>query len=76
MGKTDRGTATPSAGQRIKTAQFLHLIIRMSGVVKKELLFIASEDGVVISLLPAITLATFGSGSRRAEFPYTHEKRP
>ena len=49
----------------------------MSSVVKKEkVLFIVSGDGVVISLLPAIALATFGLGSRRAEFLYTHEKRP
>ena len=49
----------------------------MRGAVKKEILvFIASGDGVVISLLPAIALATFELGSRQAEFPYTHEKRP
>jgi hypothetical protein len=49
----------------------------MRGVVKEEkILFLASEDGVVISLLQAIALATFGLGSRRAEFPYTHERRP
>jgi hypothetical protein len=49
----------------------------MSGVVKKEkLLFIASEHGVAISSLPAVALATFGLGNRRAEFPYTREKHP
>jgi hypothetical protein len=51
----------PPPGQGVKTAQFLQLITRMSGVVKKEkLLFIASEHGVAISLLPAVALATYG----------------
>jgi hypothetical protein len=51
----------PNPGQGVRTVQQLHPTTSETGVVKKEkLLFIASEDGVAISLLPAVALATFG----------------